>query len=115
MLNRNWHNIINQLHFHKIKILNKVFTFKKQNLSKTRRNYCCARVTTVVQVRSLAQELQRVTDVAQKIEKETTPPSKNKPRGVPVVAQWLMNPTRNQEVSGSIPGLARWVKDPALP
>ena len=32
-----------------------------------------------------------------------------------VVAQWLTNPARNHEVAGSVPALAQWVNDPALP
>ena len=33
---------------------------------------------------------------------------------VPVVAQWLTNPTRNHDVAGSTPGLARGAEGPAL-
>ena len=48
----------------------------------------------------------KISVVKKKKKKENT--------GVPVVAQWLTNPTRNHEISGSIPGLAQWVKDLAL-
>jgi len=34
--------------------------------------------------------------------------------GVPVVAQWLTNLTRNHQVAGSIPDLAQWFKFLAL-
>jgi len=35
--------------------------------------------------------------------------------GVPMVVQWLTNLTGNHEVAGSIPALAKWVDNPALP
>ena len=35
--------------------------------------------------------------------------------GVPVLAQWLTNPTRNHEVAGSLPALAQWVNNLVLP
>ena len=35
--------------------------------------------------------------------------------GVPIIAQWLTNPTRNHDVAGLIPDLAQWVKDPEFP
>ena len=34
--------------------------------------------------------------------------------GVPIMAQWLTNPTSIQEEMGWIPGLVQRVKDPAL-
>ena len=33
-------------------------------------------------------------------------------RGVPIMTQWLMNPTRSHEVAGLIPALAQWVNNP---
>ena len=40
---------------------------------------------------------------------------KKKKKGVPFMAQWLTNLIRIHEVSGLIPGLVQWVKDPVLP
>ena len=40
--------------------------------------------------------------------------SKRNAHRVPIVAQWLTNPTSISEDVGSIPDLAQWAQDPAL-
>ena len=39
---------------------------------------------------------------------------KNSFYGVPIVAQWIMNPTSIHEDASSFPGLPQWVKDLVL-
>ena len=48
------------------------------------------------------------------VEKKNKQKKVKKKKGVPAVAQWLTNLTRNHEVAGLIPGLTQWVKDPVL-
>ena len=60
-------------------------------------------------IRPLAWESPYTTGAALKKDKK-----KKELFGVPVMAQGLTNLTKNHEVVGSIPGLAQWVKDPAL-
>ena len=54
------------------------------------------RLAAVVPIGPLAWETPYAAGAAQEIAK----------KGVPVVAQWLTNPTKNHEVAGSVPALA---------
>ena len=71
------------------------------------------RPAAVALIQPLAWEPPYTTGAAQENGKNTQ--KKDTFIGVPVVAQWLTNLTRNHELSGLIPGLAQWVKDPELP
>ena len=64
------------------------------------------RLVATVPITPLAWELPYAVGAALKRQKR----QKNK-KGVPVIAQWLMNPTGNHEVASSIPGLTQQIKD----
>ena len=58
----------------------------------------------------LAWELPRAKSMVRKKERKR----KETERGVPIVAQQVMNPTSIHGDMSLIPGLAQWVKDPTL-
>ena len=64
---------------------------------------------------TLTKEIQDIKLKQEEMQNTITEIKNSLEAGVPVVAQWLTNPTRNHEVAGSIPALAQWVNDPALP
>ena len=65
----------------------------------------------MVWVQSLAQGLLQAAGMAKKQKQK---PSKQDGSWSSRCGTAQMNLSRNQEVVGSIPGLAQWVKDPAL-
>ena len=70
------------------------------------------RLVATTPIRPLARELPYPREAA--LEKAKRQQNKIKTSGVPVVAQWLTNLTRNHEVAVSVPALAQWGNDRAL-
>ena len=125
LYSRNWHNNVNQLYFSK-----KIVNFKKESLSS---EYSFSHIapspflpdprTLTVRIISPRQETGELFSAEPKkpqsqflqIHREIRNFQLKKIHpGVPAVAQWLTNPTRNHEVEGLTPALPRWVNDPAL-
>ena len=77
----------------------------------------CRRGSDTAPIQPLAWEPPYASGAAQEIATTTKnkKTKKKKKIGVSVVLPWLTNPTRNHEVVGSVPALAQWVNDPALP
>ena len=62
----------------------------------------------------IIRETQIKTTMKYHLNQSEWPSSKSLQIGVPIVAQWLTNPTSMHKDTGLIPGLAQWFKDLAL-
>ena len=56
----------------------------------------------------------RFHSLARELPNATGEGKKSKNREIPLVVQRVKDPTSIQEDTGSIPGLAQWVQDPAM-